>query len=147
MTNMDLQDSEHIEHLLACIYELNQKQQYESQAIFTTMLEKYSLEGGKVEELLGKLVVDGKIHKSEQDDTVKYYIPTSSKRSRKSDGSFTEAQKKEITSYLAKSVKEINGVGALSRSRLKILRGEKIWTDSFSVGIKHFQHLQLNIDY
>ena len=112
LTNMDLQDSEHIEHLLACIYELNQKQQYESQAIFTTMLEKYSLESGKVEELLGKLVVDGKIHKSEQDDTVKYYIPTSSKRSRKSDGSFTEAQKKEITSYLAKSVKEINGVGA-----------------------------------
>lgn len=110
---MEVQDSEHIEHLLACIYELNQKQQYESQAIFATMQEKYTLDGGKVQELLVKLVGDGKIHKSEQDGAVKYYIPSTSKRSRKSDGSFTEAQKKEITSYLAKSVKEINTVGYL----------------------------------
>lgn len=77
------------------------------------MLEKYNMERTKVEQLLEKLVRDGKIHMSGQDDSANYYIPTMavSKKSRKSDGSgYTEVQRKEIASWLAKCIKELNMV-------------------------------------
>lgn len=116
---MNLSDS-----LLTCIYDLNQKQLFESKVIYSTMREKFTLATKEVDQLVEKLVAEGKIHRSEQNGSLNYYARTIGKKPNTDVSCFyTTLQKREMTSYLAKCVKEINTVYSIFslRGSLKLI--------------------------